>query len=98
MAHKVDVLLSAGDVTPVTKAKTQAILSIYGNHDDYENLKENCILLKDGLYPWHGIPMFAINGNYAKKRKEWNKTPDMLQHIFPSRFRRDFPIDIAGDT
>jgi len=92
LAQQVDLLLSAGDITPVMKAKTPPILSIYGNHDDYENLKENCILLEDGL-TYRCAEIYAINGNFAKTRRHpWHKTPAMIQELFKQHCAE---IDIA---
>lgn len=85
LAKQVDILLSAGDITPIMKANNRTLLTIYGNHDSIWNLRKYAECLNDGFNQWCGITIFAINGNYAGKKKEnWHQTQRTLKALFSS--------------
>jgi len=81
--HSVDVLLCAGDATPVKKEGSTPLLVIYGNHDDTDEIKREKLWLKDGVNKYCGLTIYAINGNYAKKARErHHKDPFSLLALF----------------
>jgi len=90
----VNVLVCAGDVTPLIGPFNVPLLIIHGNHDDLEEVKAQRLWLKDGVNKQYGYTLYAINGNYAKTAKQpHHKDSHILNALF--RTCKETTVDIV---
>lgn len=68
--HSVSFLICAGDVTPIDSVGQTPLLIVFGNHDDLDEVKRQRHWLVNGSNSYKGWRVFAINGNFAAKRRE----------------------------